>query len=73
MNTYEVLIEEIIPCGGGESPSTQMIEVEAESPRAYVEEHGKFPIIDEGKDLKGDIVFTTGDGKGVFVKYTFIG
>ncbi len=73
MNTYEILVEEIIPCGGSDAPVTNMIEVQAESPRAYIEEHGKFPIIDEGKDLKGNIVFTTGDGKGVFVKYTFIG
>ncbi len=73
MNEYEVLIEEIIPCGGEDKPSKNMIEVTAESPRAYVEANGKYPIIDEGHTAQGDLVFTTGDGKGVFVKYTFIG
>lgn len=73
MNEYEVLIEEITPCGGDDKPAQVMIEVEAESPRAYVEAHGKFPIIDEGHNPQGDLVYTTGDGKGVFVKYTFVG
>lgn len=71
MNEYEVLVEDINPCGGSRHSRKEFIEVEAESPEAYVKENGRFPIIEVTKQANGDTLITTGDGKGNFVKYTF--
>lgn len=71
MNEYEVFVEDINPCGGSQHSRKELIEVEAESPEAYVKEHGRFPIIDISKKSNGDTVITTGDGGGNLVKYTF--
>lgn len=71
MNEYEVFVEDINPCGGSQYAKKQLIEVEAESPEAYVREQGRFPIMDIVENQNGDTVITTGDGKGNFVKYTF--
>ena len=38
---------------------------------AYVREQGRYPILDSGKNAAGDTVITTGDGKGVMIRYTF--
>ena len=37
----------------------------------YVREQGRYPILDSGKNAAGDTVITTGDGKGVMIRYTF--
>ena len=71
MNEYEVFIEDINPCGGEAHARKELIEVEAESPEAYVKENGRFPIIDVVKNANGDTVITTGDGSGNFMRYTF--
>ena len=71
MNEYEVFIEDINSCGGEQYAKKDLIEVEAESPEAYVNESGRFPIIDISKNSNGDTVITTGDGNGNFLKYTF--
>ncbi len=71
MNFYEVFVEDINPCGGSQYAKKDLIEVEAESPEAYVREHGRFPIIDITEAVNGDTVINTGDGAGNFVKYTF--
>lgn len=71
MNEYEVFIEDINPCGGSGHSKKELIEVEAESPEAYVKAHGRFPIVDISVNSKGDTVITTGDGGGNIVKYTF--
>ncbi len=71
MNFYEVFVEDINPCGGSQYAKKDLIEVEAESPEAYVKEHGRFPIIDVSVCANGDTVINTGDGAGNFVKYTF--
>ena len=71
MNEYEVFIEDINACGGEQYAKKELIEIEAESPEAYVKENGRFPIIDISKNTSGDTVITTGDGSGNFVKYTF--
>ncbi len=52
-------------------PRKKNLEVETESPEAYVKENGRFPIQEITKNSSGDIVITTGDGKGNMVKYTF--
>lgn len=71
MNEYEVLIEEINPCGGSQHAKKEFLEVEAESPEAYVRANGKWPILDTARNADGDTVITTGDGSGNLVRYTF--
>lgn len=71
MNEYEVFIEDINACGGEQYAKKALIEVEADSPEAYVKENGRFPIIDISKNADGDTVITTGDGIGNFLRYTF--
>ena len=71
MNEYEVFIEDINACGGEQYAKKELIEVEADSPEAYVKENGRFPILDITKNADGDTVIITGDGKGNFLKYTF--
>ena len=71
MNEYEVFIEDINSCGGEQHAKKEIIEIEADSPEAYVKKNGRFPIMDISKNPMGDTVITTGDGKGNFVKYTF--
>ena len=71
MTDYEVLVETINPCGGGRHAAKEFIEVETESPEAYVRENGRFPILDITIKPDGDTVITTGDEAGNLVKYTF--
>lgn len=71
MKEYEVFVEDMNPCGGTKHAKKELMEVEAESPEAYVKENGRFPILDIVENENGDTVITTGDGKGSFVKYTF--
>ena len=69
-NEYEVLIETITPWGGEAHANKEFKEIEAESPESYVAQNGSFPVIDSGKNAAGDTVITTGDGKGVMIRYT---
>ncbi len=71
MNEYEVLIEDINPCGGAAYAKKEILEIEAESPESYVREHGRFPIMEQGVNEDGDTVITTGDGHGNIVRYIF--
>lgn len=71
MKEYEILIETINPCGGDKHAKKEFVEAEAESPEAYVAQNAHYPVIDSGKTAAGDVVITTGDGKGSFIKYTF--
>ncbi len=71
MNEYEVFVEDINSCGGSKHAKKEFLEVEADSPEAYVKENGRFPILDISENANGDTVITTGDGKGNFLKYTF--
>ena len=71
MKEYEVMVQTINPCGGQRHAKKEFLEIEAESPEAYVAEHCQYPVIDSGRNSDGDTVITTGDGKGNFVKYTF--
>ena len=71
MHEYEVLIETINPCGGEAHSKKEFLDVEAESPEAYVAAQGRYPVLDSGKNASGDTVITTGDGKGVMIRYTF--
>lgn len=71
MHLYEVFLEDMNPCGGSQYAKKEFIEVQAESPEAYVQANGRFPIMEITKNADGDTVITTGDGKGYIVKYTF--
>ena len=71
MNEYEVIIEEINPCGGEKYANKQIIEIEAESPDAYVEENKRYPVMEKIEMANCDVVIVTGNGKGNLVRYTF--
>lgn len=71
MNEYEVLVEDINPCGGSQYGKKIFLEVEAESPEAYVRQNAKWPILDMARNADGDVVITTGDGSGNIIRYTF--
>ena len=71
MTDYEVVVETIVPCGGDNHSKQEIIEVEAESPEAYVKANGRWPISDVIENPDGTTLIITGDGKGYFVKYTF--
>ena len=71
MREFEILIEDINPCGGSQFAKREIIEAEAESPEAYVAVNGRFPVISRSVNADGDTVITTGDGHGNFVTYTF--
>ena len=71
MHESEVLIETVNPCGGEAHASKDFLEIEAESPEAYVAANARYPVIDSGKNSAGDVVITTGDGRGSLVRYTF--
>ena len=71
MREYEVFMEDINSCGGEQHAKKELIEVEADSPEAYVKENGRFPILDISENANGETMITTGDGNGNFVRYTF--
>ena len=71
MNEYEVLIEEINPCGGEQYAKRELIEIEAESPEAYVKENGRYPITEITEHADGNVTLITGDGNGYILRYTF--
>ncbi len=68
---YEVLIEEMNPCGGAAHSTKSFVEVETDDPEDYVRENGRFPIMEVVRNTDGDLVITTGDGKGYMIRYTF--
>lgn len=71
MNEYEVIIEEINPCGGSAHAKKSIIEVEAESPEAYVKENGRFSILETVEKADGSTLIVTGDGAGYIIRYSF--
>lgn len=71
MKEYELLIETVNPCGGERQAGREFLEIRTESPEAYVAQNGRYPVIDAGHNLSGDVVITTGDGRGTIVRYTF--
>ena len=71
MHEYEVLIETINPCGGEAHAAREFKQIEAAIPEAYVAAQSRHPVRDAGKSASGDTVITTGDGRGVMIRYTF--
>ena len=70
MHEYELCIESINPCGGSEYARREILEVEAESPEAYVKANAPLPIIDIA-EVDGSTIITTGDGHGYITRYLF--
>ncbi len=71
MREFEILIEDINPCGGSQFAKRELFGAQAESPEDYVVKHGRFPIMEQRVNADGDTVIITGDGHGNVVKYTF--
>ena len=71
MKEYEIIIENINPCGGTRHARQEIIVAEIESPEAYVKENGRFPILESILNENGDVVIVTGDNHGSIVRYTF--
>ena len=69
MPEYEIIIESMTPCGGSKYANRTIIEAEAESPEAYVEQHKRFPIRDITRTHTG-LVITTGNESGYGDRYT---
>ena len=59
------------PCGGSKYANRRIIEAEAETPEAYVEQHKRFPIRDISRTPDGGMVITTGNESGYVDRYTF--
>ena len=70
MAEYEIIIESMTPCGGSKYAVRNIVEAEAESPEAYVEQHKRFPIRDITRPDTG-VVITTGNESGYVDRYTF--
>ena len=60
MTEYEIIVESMTPCGGAKHAIRTIIEAEADSPEAYVEQHKRFPIRDISR-TDGAVVITTGN------------
>lgn len=71
MHEYEVMTQEMTPCGGSKYAKKAFFEVETENPETYVRENGKWPILDVSHNADGDLVITTGDCAGNLLVYTF--
>ena len=71
MNEYEVIIEEITPCGGETYARKEIIEVEAESPEAYVRMYARYPIREIIEQSDGSIRIVAGNEAGYITRYTF--
>ena len=70
MKEYELCIEAMNPCGGSKYARREILEVETESPEAYVKANAPLPILDVTETDEGTVV-TTGDGAGYITKYIF--
>ena len=38
---------------------------------SYVQEHGRFPVLERIENPNGDVTIVTGDAKGYLIRYTF--
>ena len=70
MNSYEVTVECMTPCGGSKYARREILQVEAESPLAYVEQVRQLPIL-EVTEEDGSVTVTTGNAAGYKTRYYF--
>lgn len=68
---YEVVIEDMTPCGGEKYAMRRIIEAEADSPRVYVEQNKRFPMVTEQVSDTGDTVIIAYNKVGYKTRYTF--
>ncbi|MCQ2436771.1 MAG: hypothetical protein MJ099_00055 [Clostridia bacterium] len=71
MKEYEVMIESINPCGGARHAIKEFVDVETDSPEAYVRSNSPFPVMEITANADGDTVIITGNDAGYRKKYTF--
>lgn len=71
MNEYEVIIEEINPCGGEAYARKEIIEVEAENPESYVRGNARFPILEILRQPDGTTLIVAGNDSGYMTRYVF--
>ena len=71
MKVYDVYVEDINPCGGEKHSKKKFMEVRCEDPEKYVQENGRFPILETVENADGTLLIVTGDGAGYFIRYTF--
>ena len=71
MKDYEVMVEDINPCGGPDRPRKEFIDVRCDDPVAWVRAHCRYPITEANDTSDGDLVITTGDSFGLAMRYTF--
>lgn len=70
MKEYELCIEAMNPCGGKEYARREIMDVETDSPEAWVKANAPLPIL-EISEADGSIIITTGDGHGYITRYMF--
>ena len=70
MKEYELCIESMNPCGGSEYARREILDVETDSPEAWVKANAPMPIL-EISEADGSIIITTGDGHGYITRYMF--
>lgn len=68
---YEVTIEDITPCGGEKYANRQILEVEAESPMAYVQANKRFPNVNLIHQTAEETVLEANNPVGYKTRYTF--
>ncbi len=71
MNRYEVTIECMTPCGGSKYARREILEIEAESPLAYVEQNRQYPILEILEEGNGEVTILTGNAVGYKTRYYF--
>ena len=68
---YDVLIENINPCGGEKHAIRTFQEVETDDPVEWVRKSAKFPVIDTSRNPRGDIIVVSANGRSYIDRYTF--
>ncbi len=68
---YDVLIENINPCGGEKHAIRTFQEVEADDSVEWIMQNAKFPVVDTSRTPRGDIIAVSANGRGYIDRYTF--
>lgn len=71
MTEYDVFVEDMNPCGGSEYSKKEFISVETDDPEEFVKGHSRYPIMEKTELSNGDLMITTGNGDGYFIRYIF--